>query len=144
MALHIKKGDMVEIIAGDHKGGVGKILRVYPDRQSVVVQGHNLAKKHVRPSRKNPQGGRISVEQPVHISNVLAINPKSSRGSRVRYRVNKDGSKRRVAADGTEIGIVLHACDNKTPSSVLRTDLSKFFHRVKLPSKYFYCNPINS
>ena len=109
MALHIKKGDMVEIIAGDHKGAVGKVLHVYPDRQSVVVQGHNLAKKHVRPSRKNPQGGRISVEQPIHISNVLAINPKSSRGTRIRYQLSADGSKKKVAADGTEINIVTRA-----------------------------------
>jgi len=109
MALHIKKGDMVEIIAGDHKGAVGKVLHVYPDRQSVVVQGHNIAKKHVRPSRKNPQGGRISVEQPIHISNVLAINPKSSRGTRIRYQSSADGSKKKVAADGTEISIVTRA-----------------------------------
>ncbi|HEW79656.1 MAG TPA: 50S ribosomal protein L24 [Phycisphaerales bacterium] len=106
MALHIKKGDMVEIIAGDHKGATGRVLHVYPEKKSVVVQGHNIAKKHVRPSRRNPQGGRISIEQPIHISNVLPVNPKSSRGSRVRYQLNEDGSKRRVAVDDTEIGIV--------------------------------------
>jgi large subunit ribosomal protein L24 len=106
MALHIKKGDMVEIIAGDHKGATGRVLRVIPEKNNVVVQGCNVAKKHVRPSRRNPQGGRISVEQPIHISNVLPINPKSSTGSRVRYQEHKDGSKRRVATDGTEIGIV--------------------------------------
>ena len=109
MALHIKKGDMVEIIAGDHKGATGRVLRVIPEKNKVVVQGHNIAKKHVRPSRRNPQGGRISVEQPIHISNVLPINPKSSTGSRVHYQEHKDGSKRRVAVDGTEIGIVRKA-----------------------------------
>jgi len=106
MALHIKKGDMVEIIAGDHKGAVGRVLRVIPEDNKIVVQGHNVAKKHVRPSRRNPQGGRISVEQPIHISNVLAVNPKSSRGSRVHYKFEKDGSKKRMAVDGTEIGVV--------------------------------------
>ena len=109
MALHIKKGDMVEIIAGDHKGATGRVLRVIPEKQSVVVQGRNMAKKHVRPSRRNPQGGRINVEQPIHISNVLPINPKSSRGAKVRYQVNEDGSKKRVTTDGTEIGIVRRA-----------------------------------
>ena len=109
MALHVKKGDMVEIIAGDHKGAVGRVLRVIAEKNSVVVQGHNIAKKHVRPSRRNPQGGRINVEQPIDISNVLPVNPKSSRGSRVRYQVNEDGSKKRVAADGTEIGVVRKA-----------------------------------
>ena len=106
MALHVKKGDMVEIIAGDHKGAVGRVLHVYPEKDKVVVQGYNIAKKHVRPSRRNPQGGRINVEQPIHISNVLPVNPKSSRGSKVHYQLNADGSKRRVATDGTEIGTV--------------------------------------
>ena len=109
MALHIKKGDMVEIIAGDHKGATGRVLRVIPDKNSVVVQGHNIVKKHVKPSRKNPQGGRINIEQPIHISNVLPVNPKSSRGSKVRYRVEEDGSKKRLAANGVEIGVVRKA-----------------------------------
>ncbi len=109
MALHVKKGDIVEIIAGDHKGASGRVLRVIREKNSVVVQGHNLAKKHVRPSRKNPQGGRINVERPIHISNVLPVNPKSSRGSRVRYQLSADGSKKRVATDGAEIGIVRKA-----------------------------------
>jgi large subunit ribosomal protein L24 len=106
MAVHVKKGDMVEIIAGDHKGATGKVLRVMPEKNKVIIQGHNMAKKHVRPSRRNPHGGRINVEQPIHISNVLPISPKTSKGSRVRYQVSDDGSKRRVATDGTEISIV--------------------------------------
>ena len=106
MALHIKKGDMVQIIAGDDKGATGRVLRVISQKNKVVVQGHNIAKKHVRPSRKNPQGGRINIEQPIDISNVLPLNPKSSTGSRVHYQVNDDGSKKRIAADGTEIGVV--------------------------------------
>jgi len=109
MALHIKKGDMVEIITGDHKGATGKVLRVIPEKNKVVVQGHNIAKKHVRPSRRNPHGGRIDVEQPIHISNVLPLSPKSSRGSRVHYQISADGSKRRLAADGSEISIVKRA-----------------------------------
>ena len=109
MALHVKKGDLVEIISGDHKGATGRILRVLSDKNKVVVQGHNLAKKHVRPSRRNPQGGRISVEQPIHISNVLPVSSKSSKGKRVHYVVGEDGSKRRVTKDGTEISVVRKA-----------------------------------
>lgn len=109
--MHIKKGDMVEIIAGDNKGATGKVLRVIPEENKVVVQGQNIAKKHVRPSRRNPQGGRINVEQPIHISNVLPLNPKTSKGSRVHYQVNDDGSKKRLATDGTEIGIVRRASE---------------------------------
>jgi len=97
---------MVEIIAGDHKGATGRVLRVIPEKNKVVVQGHNIAKKHVRPSRRNPQGGRINVEQPIHISNVLPVNPKSSKGTKVRYQISEDGTKKRVAADGTEIGTI--------------------------------------
>ncbi|HUW20131.1 MAG TPA: 50S ribosomal protein L24 [Sedimentisphaerales bacterium] len=109
MAFHIKKGDMVQIIAGDHKGATGRVLRIIRAKNKVVIQGHNMAKKHVRPSRRNPQGGRINVEQPIHISNVLPVNPKSSKGTRVRYKINEDGSKKRVAADGAEIGTVKRA-----------------------------------
>lgn len=109
MALHVKKGDTVQIIAGDHKGNTGRVLHVYPEKNMVVVQGQNLAKKHVRPSRRNPQGGRISVEQPIHMSNVLPVNPKTSKGTRVRYQQSADGGKKRVAADGTEIGTIKKA-----------------------------------
>ena len=99
----------VEIIAGDEKGATGKVLKVIPERDRVLVQGHNMSKKHVRPSKKNPQGGRVSVEQPIHISNVLPVNPKSSKGSRVTYQVDGKGNKKRVAVDGSELGIVTKA-----------------------------------
>ena len=103
MALHVKKNDTVEVISGAHKDATGRVLKVMPQKNLVVVQGLNIAKKHVRPSRKNPQGGRINIEQPIHISNVLPVNTKSSRGGRVSFKVNKDGRKKRVFADGHEI-----------------------------------------
>jgi large subunit ribosomal protein L24 len=106
MALHIKKGDMVQIISGEYKGATGRVLRVIRDANKVVIEGCNRKYKHVRPSRRNPQGGRVQVEQPVHISNVLPLNPKSSMATRVRYENNEDGSKKRIAVDGTEISVV--------------------------------------
>lgn len=109
MAVHVKRGDTVQIIAGDHKGATGRVLHVDREKQSVVVQGQNIAKRHVRPSRRNPQGGRISVEQPIHISNVLPVNPKTGKGTRVRYELGKKGEKKRVAVDGTDIGTVSRA-----------------------------------
>ncbi len=109
MARHIKKGDLVEIISGNNKGATGKVLRVNPRKKRVVVEGLNLAYKHVRPSQRNPQGGRIRIEQSIHISNVLPVNPKSSRGSRVRFEFSKDGGKKRLAVDGGEIGVVKKA-----------------------------------
>ena len=109
MACHVKKGDTVQIIAGDHKGATGKILRVIPEKNKVLVQGHNMVHKHVRPSRRNPQGGRITIEQPIHISNVLPVGSKSNKGVRVHYQVEADGTKKRMGVDGTEIGVVKKA-----------------------------------
>ena len=109
MALHIKKGDTVKVISGNDKGSTGRVLRVDPSKGRVVVQGLNIARKHVRPSQKNPQGGRITKEKPIHISNVLPVNPKGSGAGRVRYQTKADGSKKRVAADGAEIGTVKRA-----------------------------------
>ncbi|RKY09129.1 MAG: 50S ribosomal protein L24 [Planctomycetota bacterium] len=109
MARHVKKGDTVEIKAGVNKGATGKVMRVIPDRDRVLVEGVNLAHKHVRPTQKNPQGGRIRIERPIHMSNVQPVNPKSSRGSRVRFETDAKGNKKRVAADGTEIGVVTKA-----------------------------------
>jgi large subunit ribosomal protein L24 len=109
MARHVKKGDLVEVITGDNKGVTGKVMRVLPDKDRVLVEGVNMAHKHVRPSQRNPQGGRIRVERPIHISNVLPVNPKTSRGSRVRFVTDAKGVKKRVAVDGSEIGVVVKA-----------------------------------
>ncbi|HPD45704.1 MAG TPA: 50S ribosomal protein L24 [Anaerohalosphaeraceae bacterium] len=106
MARHIKKGEMVEIIAGDHKGATGRVMRVMPDKQRVLVEGLNLAYKHVRPSQRNPQGGRIRVERPIHISNVQPVSGKGSKGTRVRFQTDSKGVKKKVAVDGSEIAVV--------------------------------------
>jgi len=109
MARHVKKGDTVEITAGVNKGETGRVLRVVPGKDRVLVEGKNMTYKHVRPSQKNPQGGRIRVERTIHISNVQPVNPKSAAGSRVRFETDAKGSKKRVAVDGTEIGVVTKA-----------------------------------
>ena len=109
MARHIKKGDQVEVISGDQKGATGRVMRVIPDKQQVLVEGVNLAYKHVRPSQRNPQGGRIRVERPIHVSNLLPVNPKSNKGSRVRFVIDSKGSKKRLTLDGNEIGTVRKA-----------------------------------
>ncbi|MEN8126906.1 MAG: 50S ribosomal protein L24 [Planctomycetota bacterium] len=109
MARHVKKGDTVEIKAGVNKGATGRVMRVLPDKNRVLVEGVNLAYKHVRPSQKNPQGGRIRIERSIHMSNVQPVNPKSSTGSRIRFETDAKGNKKRVAVDGTEIGVVTKA-----------------------------------
>jgi large subunit ribosomal protein L24 len=106
MALHVKKGDTVEVIAGEHKGVSGKVLRVLISSGKVVVEGINRRYKHVKQSRKHPQGGRVQKEEPIHISNVLPVNPKSSRGTRVHFEMDGKGGKKRIAKDGTAIGVV--------------------------------------
>lgn len=106
MASHIKKGDTVEIIAGDNKGKTGKVIKVIPEKDRVIVEGLNMAYKHVRPSQKTPQGGRIRVEKPIHMSNVLPVNTKTGKGTRVQFKVESNGQKKRVAVDGSEISAV--------------------------------------
>ena len=107
MARHIKKGDMVEVVAGEDKGSTGRALRVVPRKSCVVIEGLNRRYKHVRPSQKHPQGGRIQIEQPIHMSNVLPVSTKTSKGTRVRFETDSKGLKKRVGVDGTEIGIVV-------------------------------------
>jgi large subunit ribosomal protein L24 len=109
MAARIKKGDTVVVITGTNKGKTGEVLRMADDGRKVIITGVNMATKHVRPSQKYPQGGRISVEQPIDVSNVMPVNPKTDKGTRVRFEVAKDGSKKRVALDGTELGVVRKA-----------------------------------
>lgn len=102
MARHVKKGDMVKVIAGEDINKVGEVLRVYPKRAKVLVQGVNRVYRHLRPSRQNPQGGRIQKEMPIHISNVLPVDPKTDQATRVRFRINEDGSKERIAVKSGE------------------------------------------
>ncbi|MCE5186690.1 MAG: 50S ribosomal protein L24 [Planctomycetaceae bacterium] len=109
MTRHVKKGDTVQIIAGVNKGATGKVMRVIPDRDRVLVEGVNLAHKHIRPSQRNPQGGRIRVERPIHISNVLPVNPKTGKGTRVKVSTDAKGNKKRLSVDGSEIGTIRRA-----------------------------------
>ncbi len=101
MARHVRKGDTVVITSGAHKGKVGEIMRVIPDKDRVVVKGINMRTKHLKPTRINPQGGIITKEAPIHISNVSpAVDGKPSR---VRFQVRDDGSKVRVAVKGGKV-----------------------------------------
>ena len=98
--MHIRKDDQVEVIAGDDKGTasdrrIAKVLRVLPARNKIVVEGVNRVYKLLRPSNKNPQGGRLSKEMPIDVSNVMLVCPKCNRGVRVGYRFSPDGQKQR-------------------------------------------------
>ncbi len=103
MARHVRKGDMVMVIAGDGKGMTGEVLSIDAKKDKVLVQGVNRVYKHLRPSREHPQGGRIQKEMPIHISNVLPVDPKTEQPTRVRFRVNSDGGKERVSVKSGEV-----------------------------------------
>jgi large subunit ribosomal protein L24 len=94
--MHVKKGDKVMVISGKDKGKTGVILEAYPKQSRVLVEGINVLKKHSKPSQANPQGGIISQEAPVHVSNVMPIDPKTGTPTRVGY-TSVDGKKVRVA-----------------------------------------------
>ena len=113
MAFHVRKDDIVEVISGDHQGERGKILKVIPKRNLVVVEGINMVFRHVRPSKKNPQGGRLQKEAPIQISNVMPIDEKTGKGTRVRFQVNAQGGrvqdKTRVSLKGTRLSTLSRA-----------------------------------
>jgi large subunit ribosomal protein L24 len=105
--MHVRKDDMVEVTTGDdaEKGRSHRVLRVLPDQNKVVVEGINRVYKHVKPNRRNPQGGRLSKEMPISASNVLLFCPTCRRGVRIGRRYASDGRKERYCKKcGTGLG----------------------------------------
>lgn len=90
--LHIKKGDSVIVIAGDHKGDQGKVLIVDVEKQRAIVEGVNLVSKHTRPNAKNPQGGILKKEAPVHVSNLKIVDSKG-KPTRIGRKINEKTGK---------------------------------------------------
>ena len=103
MARHVLKGDMVIVTAGNDRGVTGEILRVLPREDRVVVQGINVRSKHIKPTQTHPQGGVLRSEMPIHISNVSPVH--DGVATRVRFQIDPDGAKVRVAVKG---GKTLH------------------------------------
>jgi large subunit ribosomal protein L24 len=93
MKLHIKKGDKVIVIAGDNKGQQGVILRVSKDKASATVEGVNMISKHTKPNAKTPNGGIIKKEAPIHISNLMLIDPKSGNPTRIKRSIDSKSGK---------------------------------------------------
>jgi large subunit ribosomal protein L24 len=98
--MHIRQDDIVQVIAGEDRGVRGKVLKVQPKNGKVVVEGVNRVYKHMKRSQKNPQGGRLSKEMAVDISNVMLVDPNSDKPTRVGVRVLKDGSRERYSKRG--------------------------------------------
>jgi len=105
--MHIRKDDIVEVVTGDDKGTRGKVLKVLRADGKVVVQGVNRVYRHLKPSRRNPQGGRLSKEMPVNASNVMLIDPVKNVPTRVGVRYLPDGSKELFAKkSGTRLRLL--------------------------------------
>ncbi len=91
--MYIRKDDVVEVTTGDDKGTRGKVLRVLRVKGQVVVEGVNRVYRHLKPSKRNPQGGRLSTEMPLNASNVMFVDPTTNKPTRVGVRYLPDGSK---------------------------------------------------
>lgn len=94
---HIVRGDRVRVIRGNFRDMEGTVLRVLTGTERVVVEGVNMRKRHERPTPNNPEGGIVTFEAPIHISNVMLVEPSSGEASRIRMRVEADGTKERIA-----------------------------------------------
>jgi large subunit ribosomal protein L24 len=93
--LHVKKDDMIKVIAGKERGKTGKVLRVFPDKGRVVVENLNVVKRHTRPNQLNPEGGIVEKEAPLSISNVMLVCGSCNEPTRTGIRRLEDGSKTR-------------------------------------------------
>lgn len=94
--VHVKKGDMVEVLAGKHAGKRGKVLKVLPKRGTVIIEGVNTHKKHAKPTQKLPQGGIVEKEAPVDGARVMLVCPKCGKAARVGHGYLGDGTKIRI------------------------------------------------
>jgi len=88
--MRIHKNDTVTVISGNARGKVGKVLKVFNETERVIVEGVNIIKRHSKPTQKNPQGGIVQKEAPIHVSNVMLICPKCNQRTRVGYSIVKD------------------------------------------------------
>ncbi len=94
--LHVTKGDTVRVISGEFKGKEGKVLRVFPRKGKVVIEGINVVKRHKRATQAE-EGGIIQFPAPIHVSNVMLLDPKSGEPTRIKRRKDKDGTVERVS-----------------------------------------------
>lgn len=99
--MHVKKDDTVLVITGKDKGKKGRVIAAYPKQNRVLVEGINMVKKHAKPSQANPQGGILNQEAPIHVSNVMPLDPKTGEPTRVGYKV-EGGKKVRIAKKSGE------------------------------------------
>ena len=99
----LKVGDLVQVISGKDKGKQGKITKLLLEEDKVVVEGVNTVTRHMKPTPRNQQGGKITKDAPIHASKVMPIDPETGKPTRVKIKVTEDGTKTRVAKSGAPI-----------------------------------------
>jgi large subunit ribosomal protein L24 len=100
--LHVKKGDTVFVISGEYKGQQGRILEIMKNKSRAIVEGVNLVSKHTKPNAQNPQGGIVKKEAPVHLSNLLLVDPSTGEPTRIGRKLNDKGKLVRYAKKSGE------------------------------------------
>lgn len=102
--IRIKKGDTVVVRTGKYKGQTGKVVATHPSENKVTVEGINIVKKAMKPTRTNPQGGIVEITKPIWVSKVAIVDPSTKKASRIGYQIDKEGNKTRVfKSSGKEI-----------------------------------------
>ena len=99
----LKVGDLVQVISGKDKGKKGKITRILAEDDKVIVEGVNTVTRHMRPTPRNQQGGKITKDAPIYASKVMPIDPETGKPTRVKIKVTEDGTKTRVGKSGAAI-----------------------------------------
>ena len=102
MKLHIKKGDTVKVLAGEDKGKTGVVTKVFIEKKRAIVEGVNMVSKSQKPNAKNPQGGIVKMEAPIHISNLNVVDPKTGEATRIGRKLNENGKLVRYAKKSGE------------------------------------------
>jgi large subunit ribosomal protein L24 len=95
--LHVRKGDMVLVLSGNDRSKKGRVLEVYPDKNRAIVEGINMVTKHLKPSAANPNGGIEKREAPVHLSNLMVVDPSTGEATKIGRKLNKDGRLQRYS-----------------------------------------------
>jgi large subunit ribosomal protein L24 len=101
--MRVKKGDLVRVISGNDKGKEGKILKVFPKTERVIIEKINLIKRHTRATQTNPRGGIVEKEAPIHVSNVMLVCPNTKKPTRIGKEILSDGSRARVSKRSGEM-----------------------------------------
>jgi large subunit ribosomal protein L24 len=101
--VHIKKGDMVHVNTGEYKGQRGRVLEILRKKDTAIVEGINMVSKHTKPNAKSPQGGIVKQEAPIHISNLMLIDPSSDKATRIGRRIDENDKLVRFAKKSGEV-----------------------------------------